>query len=1217
MKLSIFNSSLAYALTILVGSVSSAHAAPGPIAQQPLFLQTSVPPNIFFLTDNSGSMKGELMTQDYSKVGNLTVKSDSLIFPGETILPPFVNTVGCPTDSSNNGGGQVGKKGTTPLRVYSRILQTEDDVNTCNIVAEEEWRARLYEYNTVYYNPNRVYLPWVGNNANGEPFKQATIKQAQINPNDPNSGTIDLTKDSAVLVDGERSYYSSDAWKSWCNGNCKGWRYYTWDDTNENGVIDDGELDVHWVKNLHPGTGNNPPVNNQKNFANWFSYHRSREFSAKYALSVAISEATRARIGYAAINHDNSIRIDAPNATSGDADTSTHKQDVLSKLFNSSSTDGTPLKGNLKAAGDYFKTGELKYFTPSVTPGEPGTFSASANNPSVTPVLPKDKGGACQSNNTILMTDGFYDSQSTNVGNADADNGKPYADGFSDTLADVAMYYYETDLATGIDDLDDAKLVSEKDYTPSVVDTALHQHMNTHTVAFGLHGDIDPKTVDINADGFSWKEPLESSAARIDDLFHAAVNGRGNYISAADPDELVKALVSTVNGITDTTQSATSVAMSAFQLKDDSLIFFSRFTPGDWSGELEANKLDFDEGNDNKLSLSFEWEAGEELADKNIADRTIYTYNNGGVTFEWDNISAEMKTALKQSDGNNVGKARLDFLRGATNADENLANTKFRKRKSILGDIINSSPVYVGAPSSPYPDKNPFGIDGKRYFDFWDANKERKKMLYVGANDGMLHGFNAKTGEEEIAYVPATIAANLHELTDPEYIHRFFVDATPTVGDAFYASDWHTVLVGTLGAGGQGLFALDITDPNHFITSMAADNVLWEFNSNDDADMGYSFSKPTIALMENNKWAVVVGNGYDSANGVATLFIIYLDADASNGWTEGTDYLKISTEVGTDKDKNGLSTPTVVDSNGDGYVDRVYAGDLKGNMWAFSLKGNNTSNWGVTYESNSTPQPLFQANNKAGDVQAITMKPSVIRHPQYPTITNDDLDKNSSPNLMVLFGTGQYVSMDDLDNTQTQSFYAVWDKGNEALSRSNLIEQTITSGQDNGISARVTTNKTVPYGDEDNSQRFGWFIDLDKDNASTGERVVSNAVVINDVVFFTTYIPNINPCGTGGESWFMFLNAVNGAYPDEPVISINGDSLVDKDDKVNLQNNNEEDATAPSGLKIEGTLGSPSLDMGDNDGNGTALFNTSEGVKALSTNIGGNRRNRLSWRELR
>ena len=1152
MKKFAYTTSLAYLMMLLVGSVSTAQAAPGMLSQQPLFLQTAVSPNIFFLNDNSGSMAWELLTNDYSNQGLLTDLGDSL-------QPAFTHNPSCGDNAA----------------IYNYILQVDNNA-VCNSIAEEEWRGRFFEYNHLYYDPNRSYKPWAGTDANGDPlFSDADVTAAKLNPNDANSATINLLTQSAILVNGARTYYSEAAWTTWCSGksiaasDCIGWRFYE-RDTN-------GALVITWVHTLSAAQ--------KTNFANWFTYHRNREFAAKYALSQAIAESGQARIGYGTINNNsNSIRIDNQGGS--------HRQDVLTKLFNTTSSGSTPLRTKLMAAGNYYETGDLF-----------GTAETS-------PILPAAEGGTCQSNNTILMTDGYYNGSNPRVngvvlGNIDGDNGAPFADTYSNSLADVAMYYYERDLAAGA--AGQARDLPN-DYPATAEDPATHQHMNTYTISFGLPGTLDPTTTDINADGFAWPEPVADSAALIDDLFHAAVNGHGKFLSAADPDKLVQSLSELVRDITGKSQSANAVATSSFQLKENSKTFFSRFTSGSWSGELLAHSID----GAGKISVDPAWNAATALENNN--NRTIFTNNNQvGTAFLWNNLNQAQQDDLTAADTTTgIGAARLAYLRGTNNT-----NFSFRTRDTLLGDIVDSSPVYVGAPASPYPDIDPFGEDnGKRYYNFWNTNKNRSPVIYVGANDGMLHGFDASNGEEVMAYVPATVFPNLHELTRPDYSHRFYVDQTPVIGDAFFApqssgaTDWHTVLVSGLGSGGRGLFALDITNPNNFVEAKADEIVLWEFNSNDDVDLGYTLSQPVIGMTEEGRWAVFVGNGYNSDNGLASLFIIYLDADPTDGWDLNTDYRKISTGVGTALDKNGLSSPAAVDSNGDGYIDRVYAGDLQGNMWAFNLTGNNVANWGSAYvDGNSNPQPLFQAINAAGETQAITVKPSVIRHPFQPTQTS------TTPNLMVLFGSGQYLVQGDLSSTQTQSFYGIWDKGqaydqdSNALTRSNLIGQTITSGVDNNIEARITSDTYVPYGEVNNTQRFGWYVDLDSANANTGERVISNAVVFNDTVFFSTYTPDSNTCATGGSSWFMFLNAANGGHPSEPMISINNDLLLNENDLVTLGNYSN---TAPSGLKIN-TLGMPALDL-----SGSVLLHTENGISRLGANIGESViSKRISWREMR
>ena len=1241
----IINSFMAASMTLLVGSVSTAHAAPGTLAQAPLFLQLPVLPNIFILHDNSGSMRWELMTDNHQNSGRLTLEDDNL-------SPALIHTPGCNIDDNNDGYSDIIRDdevvGERPRR-YDSVLQTNNEASArCSVVAEEEWRGRFNGYNKLYYNPERKYEPWVGTDNAGTAFANSSINAARINPFDASSATINLIQDSALLVQDSRTYYSQTSWGDWCSdqgltvgADCIGWRYYTWNDSNNNNEIEEAELNMYWVKDLHPGTGDNPPINNQKNFANWFTYHRSREYAAKYALSVAISKADYTRVGYGTINDslDNGIRIDEHSPS--------HVNNILTKLFSTSSNNRTPLRTKLQAVGEYYKSGN--FF------GEAGA----------SPILTAAQGGACQANNAILMTDGFYNGASPEIGNVDGDNAAPYADIYSNTLADVAMEYYENDLSPS---LPNGFKIKEKDYTPNIEDTATHQHMNTFTLAFGLTGTLDPdgtKTAtesdtDILHADFSWPDPKTNTEdlipERIDDLWHAAVNGRGSYLNAEDPDKLVEALVSTILGFTNQVQSATSITMSSFRLDDESKVFSTQFNPTDWSGKLLAHNVNTDGSVDTDTPA---WDASELINDN--ANRTILTYNgSNGVAFTWGSdtctncISDSMRSDLIAGNTDdagdpdqNAGQQRLNYLRG-----DEVDGFSFRERSSLLGDILSSTPLHVGTPASPYPDIDPFGDSTNRYYSFWNLytnTSPRTPVLYVGANDGMLHGFNANTGEEVLAYVPEAVSPNLHKLTDPSFNdnHQNFVNHSPTAADAFFAQNgvgfgtksWKTVLVGGLGSGGKAVYALDVTNPSSFYEANASDIVLWEFSAGDDieatnpsdvSDIGYSFSQPVIGLMRNGRWAAITGNGYNSDSGVATLFIIYLDADPSDGWDYGTDYIKISTEVGgpADADKNGLSSPSVVDSNSDGYVDRAYAGDLEGNMWAFNLSAEDASTWSVAYtdSGDSSPMPLFKATNAASANQPITVKPSVIRHPYQPTITSANIGSNTSPNLMVLFGTGQYLTTGDISDTSTQSFYAVWDKGqalnqnDTGLTRNNLTEQTITSGtatNQTDVTARITTANEVPYHEINNTQRFGWFFDLDSASATTGERVVTNAVVLNNTVFFTTYVPNTTICGAGGTSWFMFVNAHDGGFPIKPVISINNDQLVNADDLVILEGDT---AKAPSGLKIEGTLGSPSLDLGGlEDGDtGTALINTEAGIKNLATDLGDTSRgNRISWRELR
>jgi type IV pilus assembly protein PilY1 len=462
-----------------------------------------------------------------------------------------------------------------------------------------------------------------------------------------------------------------------------------------------------------------------------------------------------------------------------------------------------------------------------------------------------------------------------------------------------------------------------------------------------------------------------------------------------------------------------------------------------------------------------------------------------------------------------------------------------------LGDIVYSNPVYVGKPQANYDEYNSGLEFGDGNFATYKAtNTDRPGVIYVGSNDGMLHGFSETNGSEVLAYIPNMLFSSaaqegLHYLTDPAYGHHYYVDLSPTVADVYLNNAWRTILIGGYRAGARGLFALDVTDPTAFKESNANKIALWEFTSNNDSSMGYSYSKPTIALMENGKWAAIFGNGYNnSGDGKAKLFILYLE-DGMDGIWSTSDYKVItatwSSDASSASDPNGLSTPVLVDNNGNGKADRIYAGDIKGNLWAFDLSDSTSdSNWKLDYG-----KPLFQA--KIGSTpQPITSKPVVARNPAVSTAG----DGSNSPNILVFFGTGQYLVNGDKSTTDKQTFYGVWDNksvisslGSATLLRNNLTGQTLLSST---ATIRVPSDNTVDY-----TTKYGWYFDL----PTSGERVIVDPKIRGDYVFFNTLIPDPNTCNSKGYGWIMALKLVNGGRPGSPVFDINNDREVTSDDK--------------------------------------------------------------------
>ncbi len=491
-----------------------------------------------------------------------------------------------------------------------------------------------------------------------------------------------------------------------------------------------------------------------------------------------------------------------------------------------------------------------------------------------------------------------------------------------------------------------------------------------------------------------------------------------------------------------------------------------------------------------------------------------------------------------------IGKARLGYLRGERSNEK--GGWGFRERESLLGDIIHSSAVFIGKPSLKWPTGGAFPSGTQAYSRFARDRHGRQGVVAVGANDGMLHLFAADTGKELLAYLPGNLfstakSQGYHYLTDPDYSHRYYVDGTPAVSDVFIPSrfssapNWRSVLVGIQGSGGRGLFALDVTDPEKFKESNATHIALWEFSSSDDPHLGYTLARPTIALLPNGRWAAIVGNGYEHTatgtptSGQAELFVIFLDGGLDRKWTEGRDYLRIPTGAGSVSRRNGLSTPAVIDTDGDRVADRVYAGDIQGNLWAFDLSSKLTADWKVAHGA-----PLFSGAAR----QPIMAKPEIIRHPTLPLRGNE-------PNLMIFFGTGQYLVAGDNTTTDTQSFYAVWDRGRGRLDRTDLVEQVFLRTNQSG--GRITDpdrwqELKVDYRQASTGDRYGWYLDL----PDKGERVVTDARYRDGLVFFNTLVPtDPRPCAAGGTGWMMSVDALTGGSPMAPAFDFDGNGIVD------------------------------------------------------------------------
>lgn len=1033
-------------------------------------------------------------------------------------------------------------------------------------------RGKSSTYNVLYYDPDVNYLP--PRKADGTSFDDASFTGAPMDGFDSNSTTVDLSSDFRPTWGGDDNVCPTDY-----AGSAETAYYYVFDSTNavdaQTGCditnADHVNNDDCYDKVVVSATSGPDNSDERTNFANWYSYYRTRQLLAKTALSRAFANLSpNVRVAYQAINADSSVSDLVQFSGSG-------RTSFFDWLYDVGANGSTPLRRAFKRAGDLFENA--------------GPYRDD----------PSDANGAeraCRQNFHIAMTDGYWNSSAGISGNKDGSswNNIPtndfgvssysptasYAEAFSDDndhyLADNAFYYWIRDLRPDLANSVPTNIVSRRDldgdetvedweiFWDPANDPANWQHMVNFTVGLGVNGALAyPDAYEDLLDGTqNW------GSDEIDDLWHAAINSRGRYFSARKPDELVDAFSQAINDIADRTGSAAPLALTSGTISAASKVFQVRFNTADWTGQLVARTISDGSGN-GACDVSdppgavcgVEWEASCKLDGGDCAltndtsagldwdaDREIITYDpglaGGGIPFRWTSLTTSLggqQDILNSTDS--LGPQRVNYVRG-DDSNELANGGTFRNRRSLLGDMLHSNPVFVGAPIRRYPDN----MESANYSDFRTTHENRANMVFAGANDGMLHGFDIATGVEKIAYVPNAVFENLVDFTSSGYAHESYVDGPLTEGDAFFGGAWHTVLVGGLRLGGQAVFALDITDPSTFDEANAADLVLWEFSDDDDEDLGYTFSKPRIVKLNTGQWAAIFGNGYNntasdgnaSTTGEAVLYIVNI--------ADGSLIKKISTGVGSADDPensgrpNGLADVTPADLDGDFQVDTVYAGDLFGNLWKFDLSDTNTNFWDVAFGNNNNPEPLFVATDTDNNRQPITTPPQLSFHP-------------NSGGILVYFGTGKYLGQSDIADTSAQTFYAVWDKGEDhtAFTRAHLLQQEVTdtvTDQFALFDARFTTDNRIEWhsGDgvpgPDDTSSLGWFMDLPE----SGERVHQPPVLHAGRVIFVTVTPSGDPCSSGGTSWLMELDANDGSRLAFSPFDYTNDGYITLDDLV-------------------------------------------------------------------
>lgn len=893
------------------------------------------------------------------------------------------------------------------------------------------------------------------------------------------------------------------------------------------------------------------------NFANWFSYYRTRMQTMKTSASFAFGNlSNQYRVGYFSIN--NNTGTDYLNFDKFEL---TQKQNWFTKLTSARPNNATPLRGALSRVGRLFG----------------GRLNGTTLNGS-TVVDPMQY--SCQQNFTLLSTDGYWNETatpvrldgSTAIGDVDSALTRPLLDGTStsNTLADVAAYYYDTDLRTGTASVGICASATGGDLCQNNVpiggiDQASHQHMTTFTLGLGVSGymlfdenyrsaisgdfyDVANGTPANPANGVctwqtsgacNWPVPVNNSPPNVDDLWHAAVNGRGTYFTAKDPASLYTGLARALAAINDRRGAAAAATTSNPNISaGDDYVFISRFFSGqtDWSGELNGQKIDTTTGQ--VLTSASDWSANDRLTTN--TSRNILMFDPGAAnrlkTFTWANMTSSERdyfvapyiktpgralsqfcsfgtTCLSAADQATAeGSLLVQYLRGDRTHEGTSTDilAYYRQRLSarvdnsppvpaLLGDIVNSEALYVKKALYTYADAG--------YTTFKDSTTAtRRAMVYVGANDGMLHAFDATSGDEVWAYVPTMVLPKMYRLADKDYgkDHQFYVDGSPVSGDIFDGSNWKTILVGGLGAGGRGYYALDVTNPD----SPAA---LWEFTDN---NLGLTFGKPEITKLKDGTWVVIFASGYNNVSpgdGRGRLYVLRA--------RDGALLRTIDTGVGDTTTPSGMAQirAWVDRTEVDNTTQRVYGGDGLGNVWRFDVNND-------VGASGYDAQLLATLRDSAGNAQPLTARPELGL---------------VSGNAMVYVGTGRYLGVTDLADRRQQTIYAIKDTlgttnwGNPRSS--NFVQQTMTQSTCPSGSTVCTAGQTVRLGSSnavDLATRSGWYVDL----PATSERANTDPQLALGTLVFTTNVVDPQACTVGGTSYINFFDYRTGG----PVSSSTG-----------------------------------------------------------------------------
>ncbi len=569
--------------------------------------------------------------------------------------------------------------------------------------------------------------------------------------------------------------------------------------------------------------------------------------------------------------------------------------------------------------------------------------------------------------------------------------------------------------------------------------------------------------------------------------------------------------------------------------------YWTQTDPADWSAELTKERLTAD----GKTMTS--WRASEQLTRRRQLRLASGFGSPGLKDFRWAELD-ETQRAVLNTDAHGAfdgyGTARVALLNGESCADLE-GCLLLRQNLPKLGDVINSAPLLIAAPDRQANVMEQYDGPAGAYAAY--QARPRRAQLYLSANDGRLHVFDAATGEERLAVIPSTVLHKLSALTSPRYAkgvrepHRYLVDGPLVSQDVFYDGAWHTVLLISMGAGGRGLLALDVSDPDNIVQ-------LWEYSASNDPTLGYLLAAPTIARLHTGQWAVLLGNGIDAPDATAALLILDIRSGA------------LIRRIATSQPAAGLAMPLVTDVNSDGNADYAYAGDSLGNLWRFDLFDTSHNSLQIpqppaTVSANNfrlsfAGNPLFTAPTREGseEPQAITLAPAVVRHP-------------SGLGYLIVFGTGQnHLAA----NSNQQSLYAIWDRQTAGQQTGGADNARFNELQEQRIAQPLhLTNTAIAWQMPEHAPlgKRGWYIDLQPAGAgAAGERLFQSPLKRGELLFVHTRIPSALPCQHDVARRLYAIDPRTGGSAAFPVFDVNGDGRVDETDLV--------DGVPPTGISV-------------------------------------------------